>query len=126
MCAQALLGLPWFAALDLLPLALLLLALPVCIDCLSSYMGFAHMLATLAGAKAPPHGAAGHPVRNNDDGVEPESLQCMQLSSASPQQTGACGHCCNCMEQSSAAGQQRGCMQLFFFTLTVDTLVVFQ
>ena len=37
-------------------------------------MGFAHVLATLAGAKAPPHGAAGRPVRNNDDGVEPESL----------------------------------------------------
>ena len=52
-------------------------------------MGFAHMLATLAGAKAPPHGATGRPVRNNDDGVEPESLQCMeQLSAASPQQTG--------------------------------------
>ena len=83
------------------------------------------MLATLAGARAPPHGAAGRTVRNNDDRVEPERLQCMeQLSAAGlsllhPSRQGACGHSRNCMEQPSAAGQQRGCMQLFFFTLSV-------
>ena len=60
-------------------------------------MGFAHISSTLAGAKASPRGAAGLLVRDNDDGVEPEGLQCMEqlsaagLSSFHLSRQGACG-----------------------------------